>query len=271
VQSTTTQMNNSPAKGRTMDSERDGFGARKKTRIDSESMEIQPSAMLGGELDYSATVSALAARVVEDSFASSVGSLGPFESAADGAPYAPGPGAALDASIKERRASYDSRPMSREPLARVSFMKGNSQYMSATDSLYSGGDLVGGSLLQTSKSASNLAQPSATTQFSATQPLPPIKLQQMRHKAMKRRMLARAGFDESVGRSTPRCLKGDVETPFQHHATAAGGGGASVHAPPPPQPLTIKEKALVVDEASIAETIEMLRRELDVAKESMTY
>jgi hypothetical protein len=88
---------------------------------------------------------------------------------------------------------------------------------------------------------------------------------------MKRRMLARAGFDESVGRSTPRCLKGDVETPFQHHATAAGGGGASVHAPPPPQPLTIKEKALVVDEASIAETIEMLRRELDVAKESMTY
>lgn len=40
--------------------------------------------------------------------------------------------------------------------------------------------------------------------------LPPVKAQQMRNKAAKKKMLLNNGFDESFGRATPRCLKSDT-------------------------------------------------------------
>ena len=163
-----------------------------------------------------ATISAMAARLVKDSLEVSIGSLAgdPFDSRVSSANPPPG------ASGRNKGSRGGSRPGSRsqsrqgsprssrltddERLTRISFQRGQSQYMSVADSQYAGGAVVGADLVQASllersiasggtlhnsKSLSNLpphlqsqstaiATHSATTQFSLTQALPPIRLQQ---------------------------------------------------------------------------------------------
>ena len=81
-------------------------------------------------------------------------------------------------------------------------------------------------------------------------------------------MFARAGFDESLGRATPRCLKGEMDITSTAPHSMSAYGPVVFNAP---QPLTIKEKALTVDANSIQENIELLRRELAVANESVNF
>ena len=166
-----------------------------------------------------ATISAMAARLVQDSVNVSIGSFSadPFGSRTSSANPPPDMSGRLKGSRGGSRPG--SRPQSRpgsprssssrltddERLTRISFQKGQSQFMSVADSQYAGGAVVGADLVQASilerssiasggtlhnsKSLSNLpphlqshsttiATHSATTQFSLTQALPPIRLQQ---------------------------------------------------------------------------------------------
>jgi hypothetical protein len=59
------------------------------------------------------------------------------------------------------------------------------------------------SRLQESKSAQNLI--ARVPQL----PLPPVRAQQLKSKAARRKMLLKNGFNESIGRATPRCLRNE--------------------------------------------------------------
>ena len=91
--------------------------------------------------------------------------------------------------------------------------------------------------------------------------LPPVKAQELKSKAAKKRMLLSNGFNESFGRATPRCLKSDTLT-----ATSANNNGKSSSAIGSTlgsfggQNKDFDNYPVLTDTKTIMDTVEVLRK-----------
>ena len=138
---------------------------------------------------------------------------------------------------------------------------GNSAGNLAVNSLK---DTWGQTRLQASKSSNNLKTVNGNGNGNGngikkpTLPLPPVRAQLLKNTAAKKKMLLKNGFNEFMGRSTPRCLKNDLDsTPtlsvfgvINNNQGSFGGN----------KKMSDLNLPILTDTKSIKDTVEELRR-----------
>ena len=134
-------------------------------------------------------------------------------------------------------------------------------------------------LIRNSKSSDNLESGS---KFSSVV-LPPLRVQILKSKQAKKKMLLKNGFDEFISRPTPRCLKYENNL-NQSYSTVGNLNGSNNSSNSNTLGLGLSHGSILrgtirgtdnlpvlVDEASIKDTVDLLRKELAIAEAGVQY